>query len=133
LRRIVFESEPARRDLEAITHPRIRALLAQRSNEAGGAYQIWVIPLLVEGKGRIQVDRVLLVDCPEALQIERVMQRDGGSREQAEAILGAQASRAARLSAADDVIVNDGDPARLDAAVAALHQRYLEGLRTRSG
>ena len=133
LRRIVFDSEPARRDLEAITHPRIRALLAQRSSEAGGAYQIWVIPLLVEGKGRIQVDRVLLVDCPEALQIERVMQRDGSSREQAEAILAAQASRAARLSAADDVIVNDGDPARLDAAVAALHQTYLEGLRTRSG
>lgn len=139
LRRIVFasesdsESEKARRDLEAITHPRIRALLTQRSSEAGGAYQIWVIPLLVEGKGRVRVDRVLLVDCPEALQIERVMQRDGSSREQAEAILAAQASRAERLSAADDVIVNDGDPARLEARVAELHQIYLEGLRTRSG
>jgi len=135
LRRIVFESESekARRDLEAITHPRIRALLTQRSSEAGGAYQIWVIPLLVEGKGRVRVDRVLLVDCPEALQIERVMQRDGSSREQAEAILAAQASRAERLSAADDVIVNDGDPARLEARVAELHQIYLEGLRTRSG
>jgi dephospho-CoA kinase len=135
LRRIVFESESekARCDLEAITHPRIRALLTQRSSEAGGAYQIWVIPLLVEGKGRVRVDRVLLVDCPEALQIERVMQRDGSSREQAEAILAAQASRAERLSAADDVIVNDGDPARLEARVAELHQIYLEGLRTRSG
>jgi dephospho-CoA kinase len=137
LRRIVFESESesrnARRDLEAITHPRIRALLQQRAQAAGGAYQIWVIPLLVEGNGRVQVDRVLLVDCPEALQIERVMRRDGSSREQAEAILAAQASRAARLSAADDVIVNDGDPARLEARVAELHQAYLEGLRTRSG
>lgn len=135
LRRIVFESgsEKARRDLEAITHPRIRALLEQRARDAGGAYQIWVIPLLVEGKGRVRVDRVLLVDCPEALQIERVMQRDGSSREQAQAILAAQASRAERLSAADDVIVNDGDPARLEARVAELHQAYLEGLRTRSG
>lgn len=133
LRRIVFESESDRRDLEAITHPRIRALLQQRAQAAGGVYQIWVIPLLVEGKGRIRVDRVLLVDCPEALQIERVMQRDGSSREQAEAILAVQASRAARLSAADDVIVNDGDPARLEARVAELHQTYLEGLRTRSG
>lgn len=131
LRQIVFESESekARRALEAITHPRIRALLEQRAQATGGVYQIWVIPLLVEGKGRIRVDRVLLVDCPEALQIERVMQRDGSSREQAEAILAAQASRAARLSAADDVIVNDGDPARLEAQVAKLHQTYLQGLR----
>lgn len=131
LRELVFRSPDARRDLEAITHPRIRALLEQRSAAAGGPYQILVIPLLVESGRRTAVDRVLVVDCPESLQLERLMRRDGSSRGQAEAILAAQASRAERLAAADDVIRNDGDPAALDAAVAALHQRYL-GLATRS-
>jgi dephospho-CoA kinase len=125
LRDQVFRSSTARRDLEAITHPRIRALLEQRSAAAGGPYQILVIPLLAETRGRTPVDRVLVVDCPESLQIERLMRRDGSSREQAEAILAAQASRAERLALADDVIRNDGDPAAVEAAVAALHQRYV--------
>lgn len=125
LREHVFRSSEARRDLEAITHPRIRALLEQRSATAGGPYQILVIPLLAETGRRTPVDRVLVVDCPESLQIERLMRRDGSSREQAEAILAAQASRAERLALADDVIRNDGDPAAVETAVAALHQRYL--------
>jgi dephospho-CoA kinase len=126
LREQVFRSSEARRDLEAITHPRIRALLEQRSAAAGGPYQILVIPLLVESGRRMAVDRVLVVDCPESLQRERLMRRDGSSRTQAEAILAAQASRAERLALADDVIRNDGDPAAVETAVAALHQRYLE-------
>lgn len=125
LRAQVFASTEARRDLEAITHPRIRELVEQRAATAGGPYQIHVVPLLVEAGRRASVDRVLVVDCPESLQIERLMQRDGGSREQAEAILAAQASRAQRLAVADDVITNDGDPRQVEQAVAALHARYL--------
>jgi dephospho-CoA kinase len=125
LRELVFGAPEARRDLEAITHPRIRALLERRSAAAGGPYQVLVIPLLLESGRRTAVDRVLVVDCPESLQLERLMRRDGSSRTQAEAILAAQASRAERLAAADDVIRNDGDPAAVEHAVAALHQRYL--------
>ncbi len=69
---------------------------------------------------------MLVVDCPESLQLERLLARDGGSREQAEAILAAQATRAQRLAVADEVIVNTGDPAAVGAEVAALHRRYLD-------
>jgi dephospho-CoA kinase len=126
LRARVFADPDARRDLEAITHPRIRALVDARAAAAGGPYQVIVIPLLVESARRTTVDRVLVVDCPESLQLERLLRRDGGSREQAEAILAAQATRAQRLAVADDVIVNTGDPAAVDAEVAALHRRYLD-------
>jgi dephospho-CoA kinase len=125
LRARVFADPQARRDLEGITHPRIRALVEARAAAAGGPYQIIVIPLLVESGRRTTVDRVLVVDCPESLQLERLLARDGGSREQAEAILAAQASRAQRLAVADDVIVNTGEPQAVAAEVAALHQRYL--------
>lgn len=126
LRARVFADPAARRDLEAITHPRIRALMEARAATAGGPYQIMVIPLLVESGRRSAVDRVLVVDCPESLQLERLLARDGGSRAQAEAILAAQASRAQRLAVADDVIVNAGEPKAMAAEVAALHQRYLD-------
>jgi dephospho-CoA kinase len=126
LRARVFADPDARRDLEAITHPRIRALVDSRAATAGGAYQVIVIPLLVESGRRTTVDRVLVVDCPEALQLDRLLRRDGGSREQAEAILAAQATRAQRLAVADDVIVNTGEPQAVEAEVAALHARYLE-------
>ncbi len=126
LRERVFADPAARRDLEAITHPAIRAEMDRRSATAGGAYQILAIPLLVEGgTARGRVDRVLVVDCPEGLQLRRVMARDGSTEAQARAVLAAQASRAARLAAADDVIVNDGDLAALRDRVAALHAQYL--------
>lgn len=124
LRERVFAEPEARRRLEALLHPAIRAEVARQSAEAAGAYHILVIPLLVEGQGRIPVDRVLVVDCPEELQIQRLQARDGSSAGEARAMLAAQTSRAARLAAADDVIVNDGDPGRLEAAVAALHRKY---------
>ena len=124
LRERVFADPDARQRLEALLHPAIRAAVARQSAQAAGPYHILVIPLLVEAQGRIPVDRVLVVDCPEQLQIQRLRARDGGSAGQAQAMLGAQTSRAARLAAADDVIVNDGDPGRLEAAVAALHQKY---------
>lgn len=124
LRERVFADPDARRRLEALLHPAIRAEVARQSAQATGPYHILVIPLLVEGQGRIPVDRVLVVDCPEDLQIQRLQARDGSSAAQARAMLAAQTSRPTRQAAADDVIVNDGDPGRLEAAVAALHQKY---------
>ncbi|HEU4624247.1 MAG TPA: dephospho-CoA kinase [Steroidobacteraceae bacterium] len=129
LRKLIFSDPAARADLERLTHPAIRALLEARSAAAGGEYQIHVIPLLVETGGRDRVDRVLVVDCSEELQIRRLQARDGSTLEQARAILAAQASRAARLAVADDVIENSGDLGQLRDRVAALHLDYLARAR----
>jgi dephospho-CoA kinase len=126
LRNIVFSDPKARADLEALTHPAIGAALEAQSAAAGGPYQILVIPLLVEKNLASHVDRVLVVDCDEELQIRRLRDRDGSTREQVAAILKAQAPRAARLKAADDVIRNDSDMNAVRDQVAALHARYLE-------
>jgi len=96
------------------------------SRTAAGPYQIHMIPLLAEGGGRRDFNRVLVVDCPEELQIQRVMQRDGVDANSARNVLAAQASRAERLAIADDVIVNDGDRDKLSQDVDALHRRYLQ-------
>jgi dephospho-CoA kinase len=125
LRERIFGDAEARRRLEAILHPAIRAEMERQSRAAGGSYQVLVIPLLVEGGRRDHIDRVLVVDVPEATQIERLMRRDGVSRDQAEAALRAQASRDARLAFADDVIENTGDVAALETRVAKLHGEYL--------
>jgi dephospho-CoA kinase len=124
MRERIFSDAGARRRLEGILHPAIRAEMARRSLAAGGTYQVLVIPLLAEGGRRDHVDRVLLVDVPEELQVERLMLRDGVSREQATASLGAQAGRAARLAIADDVIVNTGRADDLDHEVTALDVKY---------
>lgn len=126
LREIVFSDPKARADLEALTHPAIGAAMEARSAAAGGPYQILVIPLLVEKNLGSQVDRVLVVDCDEELQVRRLRDRDGSTPQQVQAILRAQASRAARLKVADDVIHNDADMSAVQAQVAALHARYLE-------
>jgi dephospho-CoA kinase len=126
LRNIVFSDPRARADLENLTHPAIGAALEARSAEAGGPYQILVIPLLVEKNLSAHVDRVLVIDCNEELQIRRLHARDGSTRTQAQAILDAQVSRSTRLKAADDVITNDADMSAVQAQVAALHARYLE-------
>jgi len=126
LREIVFSDPKARADLEALTHPAIGAAMEARSAAAGGPYQILVIPLLVEKNLTSQVNRVLVVDCDEELQIRRLRDRDGSTPEQVQAILRAQAPRAARLKMADDVIHNDADMSAVQAQVAALHARYLE-------
>ncbi len=125
LRERVFADPAARRDLEAITHPAIRAEMDRRSAEAGGPYQILAIPLLVEGGRSDRVQRVLVVDCDEATQISRVMARDRVDEAGARAVLAAQVGRAARLAAADDVIRNEGGLADLGRQVAELHARYL--------
>ena len=126
LRDIVFSDPKARADLEALTHPAIGAALEARSAVAGGPYQILVIPLLVEKNLAAHVDRVLVVDCDEELQVRRLRDRDGSTPQQVQAILKAQASRAARLKAADDVIHNDTDMSAVREQVAVLHARYLE-------
>jgi dephospho-CoA kinase len=126
LRNIVFSDPKARADLEALTHPAIGAAVEARSAIAGGPYQVLVIPLLVEKSLGSQVDRVLVVDCEEDLQIKRLEARDGSTLEQARAILNAQVSRTARLKAAHDVIKNDGDMSAVRDQVSELHARYLE-------
>lgn len=119
------EATAARRKLEALTHPAIRAEMEARSARAGGPYQILAIPLLVEGGSRSHVDRVLVVDADEATQVRRLQARDGSTLAEARALLAAQADRAARCAAADDLITNEGDLSALRAQVERLHTRYL--------
>ena len=126
LRRRLFGDEALRRRVESILHPAILAKLGRQSADAGGPYQLLVIPLLVESDLAGIVDRVLVVDCPVERQIERLMQRDGETREGASAMLAAQVSRKTRLAAADDVIVNDGTIADLAVRVAALDRKYRD-------
>jgi len=126
LRNIVFSDPKARADLEALTHPAIGAAVERRSAEVGGIYQILVLPLLVEKSLGSQLDRVLVVDCDEDLQIRRLQARDGSTLEQARAILNVQTSRSARLKAAHDVIKNEGDMSTVREQVEKLHARYLE-------
>ena len=127
LRERVFADAQARRDLEAITHPAIRARVKAQAQAAPGPYAVVAVPLLAEA-GRAAypwMARVLVVDAPESLQHDRLMRRDGVDEAVAARMIAAQASRTVRLAIADDVILNDGDPAHLDTAVAALHARYL--------
>lgn len=124
LRNIVFSDPKARADLEALTHPAISAAVEARSAEVGGVYQILVLPLLVEKSLGSQLNRVLVVDCDEDLQIRRLQARDGSTLEQARAILNVQTSRAARLKAAHDVIKNDGDMSAVRDQVEKLHALY---------
>lgn len=128
LRRRVFGDAVARRQLEAILHPRIRREVEAALEQAPGPYALVVIPLLVETGADYDdlLDRVLVVDCPEPVQFDRVMARSGLARDEAAAIVAAQASRADRLAVADDVIDNAASPAALPEQVAALHRRYLE-------
>lgn len=127
MRERVFADPQARAKLEAIVHPRVRAWLQQRMETDRGAYCMLAIPLLAETWPQYAfVDRVLVVDAPDPLRVERLMRRDQVTREQALRTLAAQTAREQRLALAQDVIVNDGDAAHLDAEVAMLHSRYLE-------
>jgi dephospho-CoA kinase len=127
VRRKVFADASAKARLEAILHPMIRAEADRRSAAARAPYVVLVVPLLVESGGyRSRVRRVAVVDCPEEVQVARVMTRSGLSAEEARAIMAAQISREQRLAVADDVIDNGGDLAALRPQVEALHRRYLE-------
>ncbi len=130
MRAIVFADASARKRLEAILHPMIgseseRLLSAGESNR-DSPYAILMVPLLIEsGSYRDRVDRVAVVDCAETTQIARVISRNGLARSEVERILAAQATRAQRLAAADDVIDNDGTLAELAPQVECLHLEYL--------
>ena len=126
MRELVFADHEAKRRLEAILHPMIRGESEARCRAASGAhYLLLVVPLLVEAAAyRERVDRTLVVDCEEALQISRVMAR-GLTAKEVSAIMATQASRKRRLAAADDVILNNGEFADLNAQVMLLHRRYL--------
>ena len=126
MRARVFADDGARRQLEGILHPLIAAETDAAAVAADGDYVIFVVPLLVEsGRWVDRVDRVLVVDCPESLQIERVMQRSQLPAAQVEAIMASQASRQRRLAVADDVVVNDGARSAVEAVVKRLHAQYL--------
>lgn len=131
LRQRVFHDPDLRRRLESILHPLILEALSVSSRASGGPYQILVIPLLVESDLTDRVDRVLVVDCSEAEQIARLIRRDGGDEDSARQILSAQAERKTRLSAADDVIANEGSETELPPLVARLDRFYRDLARRR--
>jgi len=126
MRQLVFADDDARKQLEAILHPRIREEMVRQTEAAGGDYQLVVVPLLATSPLRYFVDRVLVVDCKEDTQISRLLARDAESEEQARRILAAQTSREVRLSIADDIIDNDVSLDALRSQVAALHKFYLK-------
>lgn len=125
LRQLVFQDEAQRRWLEGLLHPLIFQEIAQYLARAESPYAVLVSPLLVEsGQHRI-TQRVLVIDAPEQLQLQRSMARDNSSEEQIRAILKAQTSREERLRHAHDVLTNDQDLTWLKGEVERLHQFYL--------
>ncbi|HEX5419856.1 MAG TPA: dephospho-CoA kinase [Gammaproteobacteria bacterium] len=125
LRSLVFDDPDARRRLETILHPRIRARVLEKLERLEAPYAVLVVPLLVETNFGALVDRVLVVDCPVETQLSRLTARDGIDEALARAMIGAQAERSTRLAAADDVIDNGGDAAATRAQVKRLHRFYL--------
>lgn len=126
MRNLAFADPAAKQRLEGILHPMIRAESDRQLRASHAPYLIWVVPLLVESNTyRQRVDRVLVVDCPESLQIARVMARSGLTEEQVKTIMAAQATRQRRLAAADDVVMNDAGLADLVPRVRDLHEAYL--------
>jgi len=127
LRERVFADPDARRRLEAILHPRIRARMRERlaALPSGTPYAVFVIPLLFETGQSDQVDRVLVVEAPESVRIARVTDRDGVPQDQVRRILAAQCSDEDRAAGADDLIRNEGSESDLAAKVVALHEKYL--------
>jgi len=125
LREIVFADAVRRTELEGILHPRIRDAAFEQAATAAGPYVIIVVPLLYESPMRDAMDRILVVDCDEDTQLQRLTARDDESVAQARRIIAAQASREQRLSIADDLIGNEGSLLETRNAVETLHQSYL--------
>lgn len=127
MRELVFREPRARRQLQDLLHPLIRARAAQALQTAQGPYALLVVPLLAESPHfQALCQRILLVDCSEEVQIARVMQRSGLTRAEVQAIMAAQASRSERQALADDIIDNSGMPEMLDAQVQRLHRYYFQ-------
>lgn len=125
LRQQIFDSPQKRLQLEQILHPRIAEIMLQWAAQVDAPYLIFMIPLLNSRAGRYPIDRILVIDVPESVQIERLMERDQITEAEAEATLAAQISREARLQLADDLILNLNKET-LPAAVRQLHQQYLQ-------
>ena len=126
LRTLIFENPDERKVLENILHPRARELAQQQISKLNAPYCILCVPLLIESGWIDMVQRVLVIDLPRELQLQRTMNRDGTPEDEIEAIINAQIDRDSRLSAADDVLVNTGDKTSLLEQVDALHQQYLQ-------
>lgn len=127
MRQLVFADAGAKARLEAILHPRIRDGALAAGAAATGSYVIYAVPLLVEsGTWRSRVARVLVIDCREEVQVARVMARNNLPESQVLAIMAAQASRAQRLAAADDVIDNNDGIAALEPQIERLHALYMK-------
>lgn len=127
MRERVFADPGARQRLETLLHPMIREESRRRIATAKGPYVVHVVPLLVESPDYFRrVDRVLVVDCPEDVQLARVRERSGLAEEEVRRIIASQATRAMRQAAADDLIDNGGNLEALFAQVRALHRRYLQ-------
>ena len=126
LRRCVFKDDTERKWLETLLHPLIHTEIERQLNNAEGPYAVFVSPLLVETDQHQMADRILVVDVPEELQIQRTTQRDNNSVEQVKAIMAAQASRQQRLDKAQDVVSNSGTLKDLEDKIYPLHQHYLK-------
>ena len=126
MRSLVFADPARRRALERILHPAIRSRSLELAAASDAPYVIIAVPLLVETGFAEHVDRVLVVDCPESLQLERLVQRDGVTLDEARAMLSAQVARSERVAAADDLIDNGGSLGATREQVRLLHSRYLE-------
>ncbi len=127
LRHLVFADVAARRRLEGILHPLIRAEAERQVRSWRGAYGIVVVPLLLEREGlRSIIDRILVVDCPEDEQVRRVVARSGLSTEEVHAIMATQFDRARRRAAGDDIVDNSGTISAIAPQVRALDRRYRE-------
>jgi dephospho-CoA kinase len=125
LRQKVFADPAERKWLENLLHPSINAWIRDQLHSATSPYVILVSPIMFETNQHLLTNRVLVVDVPESVQLERTMARDNNSETQVRAIMAAQKSRADRLAKADDVILNDQGLDALDVGVAALHEKYL--------
>ncbi|MBZ7670677.1 dephospho-CoA kinase [Klebsiella grimontii] len=124
LREHIFAHAEDKSWLNALLHPQIQQETRRQMQLATSSYILWVVPLLVENRLSAKADRVLVVDVPKETQIERTMLRDRVSRQHAEHILAAQATREQRLAVADDVIENMGSPDAIASDVARLHAKY---------
>lgn len=130
LREIVFAKPEERKWLEQLTHPLIGQEIASQIQNSKSEYTILASPLLLESSQHHLAKRVLVIDVPESVQVERTITRDNTTEDGVKAIIAAQMKRQDRLAKADDVIVNDQDLAHLQQEVEKLHQTYLEMART---
>ncbi len=125
LRSRIFTDDQQRRQLETLLHPRVYERLVECSDSLEEPYVVWIVPLLLETGAADRVDRVLVIDCSETLQIERSRARDHQTEAEIRSIMARQLTREARLQQADDVLLNDKDMESIKEEVSELHRRYL--------